>query len=87
MSTQFLPLIALLTFGLLIIQAKEPMRIEEGIVNKVADGDTVQVVTDEGMKLKVRLYGIDAPELYLGPVNRMERKPIEPWRSRSMARR
>ena len=46
----------------LISVAKEPIRTEEGIVKKVADGDTVTVMTNEGTKLKVRLYGIDAPE-------------------------
>ena len=56
-----LSFIALLTLVPFIIQAKEPIRTEEGIVRKVADGDTVNVVTDEGTLLKVRLYGIDAP--------------------------
>jgi micrococcal nuclease len=57
-----LPLIALLLLFPLISVAKEPVRTEEGIVKKVADGDTVTVMTNEGTKLKVRLYGIDAPE-------------------------
>ena len=57
-----LPVIALLTLVPFIIQTKEPIRTEEGIVRKVADGDTVTVVTDEGTRLKVRLYGIDTPE-------------------------
>jgi endonuclease YncB( thermonuclease family) len=58
-----LPAIALLTLVPFIIQAEEPIRTEEGIVKKVADGDTVQVVINEGTKLKVRLHGIDAPEI------------------------
>lgn len=33
-----------------------------GIVTLVRDGDTVQVSTDQGEKLEVRLEGIDAPE-------------------------
>ena len=41
---------------------KEPIRVVEGKVVKVSDGDTVQVVTADRTKLKVRLYGIDAPE-------------------------
>jgi endonuclease YncB( thermonuclease family) len=57
-----LPIIALLTLVPSVIQAKEPIRIEEGVVKQVVDGDTVHVVTNEGTKLKVRLYGIDAPE-------------------------
>ena len=36
---------------------------EDGIVTKVGDGDTVLVVTPERTKLRVRLYGIDSPEI------------------------
>ena len=57
-----LPLLALLIVFPLVSTAKDPIRTEEGIVKKVADGDTVTAVTNEGTKLKVRLYGIDAPE-------------------------
>jgi len=42
--------------------AKEPIRIIEGMVSKVSDGDTVQVQDALGTRVKVRLYGIDAPE-------------------------
>jgi len=31
-------------------------------VSKVSNGDTLQVITQEGTKLMVRLYGCDAPE-------------------------
>ncbi|GLI37558.1 thermonuclease family protein [Geobacter hydrogenophilus] len=41
--------------------AKEPLRIIEGVVVKVVDGDTI-TVDSGGTKVKVRLYGIDAPE-------------------------
>jgi micrococcal nuclease len=41
--------------------AKSPIRTVEGKVIKVSDGDTIQV-NCEGTKLKIRLYGIDAPE-------------------------
>lgn len=34
----------------------------EGMVKAVYDGDTVLMVTREESRLKVRLYGIDAPE-------------------------
>jgi len=37
-------------------------RIIEGVVKAVYDGDTVMMVTREQSRLKVRLYGIDAPE-------------------------
>lgn len=35
----------------------------EGEVTRVADGDTLTIVTRDGTRLKVRLYGIDAPEI------------------------
>lgn len=37
-------------------------RIIEGMVRAVYDGDTVLLTTHEESRLKVRLYGIDAPE-------------------------
>jgi micrococcal nuclease len=42
--------------------AREPIRTVTGTVTKVSDGDTIQVTTPERTKLRVRLYGIDAPE-------------------------
>jgi micrococcal nuclease len=42
--------------------AREPIRTVTGTVTKVSDGDTIQVTTLEQTKLRVRLYGIDAPE-------------------------
>lgn len=45
-----------------IVFAKNPIRTIEGIVTKVSDGDTINVTDPLGTKLKVRLYGIDAPE-------------------------
>jgi len=43
------------------------------VVQKVADGDTVTVFTPEGTKLRVRLFGIDAPEVPHG------REPGQPF--------
>ena len=40
----------------------EPVRNVEAIITKVSDGNTVQAVTPDKKKLKIRLYGIDAPE-------------------------
>ena len=37
-------------------------RTVEGIVRTVYDGDTMLLATREESRLKVRLYGIDAPE-------------------------
>lgn len=44
------------------VLAKEPIRIIDGTVVKVVDGDTIHVVDTQGSKVKIRLYGIDAPE-------------------------
>jgi len=43
-------------------QASPQPRSLHVTVVKVSDGDTVQGETPEGTKLKIRLYGIDAPE-------------------------
>lgn len=40
------------------------IRTITGTVTKVSDGDTIQLITTEQTKLKVRLYGIDAQESY-----------------------
>ncbi|MGE3550908.1 MAG: thermonuclease family protein [Geobacter sp.] len=48
------------------VYGKDLIRSIEGVVTKVSDGDTIQVVDSLGTKLKVRLYGIDAPETAKG---------------------
>jgi micrococcal nuclease len=35
---------------------------EEGTVTRVADGDTLTVITPNQTKLRIRMFGIDAPE-------------------------
>ena len=50
-----------------------PLRTVTATIIKITDGDTVQAITPEGTKLKVRLYGIDAPETAKG------QKPGEPF--------
>jgi micrococcal nuclease len=40
----------------------KPLRTEEGTVTSVADGDTVTVITLNQSKLRVRMFGSDAPE-------------------------
>ena len=56
----------IIIFTLLIITtivfAKQPYFIENVKVVKVYDGDTITIL-DNNKKVKVRLYGIDAPEL------------------------
>jgi len=52
-----LPLIMVLAH-----HAHAAIRTVTGTVTKVSDGDTIQITTPEQTKLKVRLYGIDAPE-------------------------
>ena len=59
--TVFITLTSLLIF-ISLLPAKSPIRIVEGVVVEVTDGDTINLKTPEGTILKVRLYGIDAPE-------------------------
>lgn len=42
--------------------AKAPLRSIEGTVTKISDGDTIHVTDSLGTKVKVRMYGMDAPE-------------------------
>lgn len=37
-------------------------RVLDGTVRAVYDGDTILLTTPEGSRVKIRLYGIDAPE-------------------------
>ena len=67
-------LAALLIFCAAVSHAA-PLRTVTATITKITDGDTVQAVTPEGTKLKVRLYGIDAPETAKGKI------PGEPFGS------
>ena len=75
-----IPVVLLLLLFPFLVSPKDPIRTETGIVRHVADGDTVTVITSEDTKLKIRLYGIDAPE-----IQRMNRragvvsKPGQPY--------
>lgn len=62
MSRFYLFIICLLLFCPSSVSAKEPVRTIEGVVTKVSDGDTIQVTDNLGIMVKIRLYGIDAPE-------------------------
>jgi endonuclease YncB( thermonuclease family) len=59
--SRLLPLLLFLCLSFSPAYAKPIIRTVEGTVTKVSDGDTINVNSD-GTKLKVRLYGIDAPE-------------------------
>ena len=75
-----LPLLALSILLPFLLQAKEPIRVEEGVVRHVADGDTVTVVTNEGARLKIRLYGVDAPEVqHMNKRTGIVSKPGQPY--------
>lgn len=54
----------LVALVLVLVMAAEACagRVVDGMVRAVYDGDTVLLVTREESRLKVRLYGIDAPE-------------------------
>lgn len=51
-----------LSLVLLLTCTAHAGRIIEGMVKAVYDGDTILLATREDNRLKVRLYGIDAPE-------------------------
>lgn len=55
-----IPVIIVLLF--LLSEDAYAGRIIEGMVKAVYDGDTLLLTTREQSRLKVRLYGIDAPE-------------------------
>jgi micrococcal nuclease len=59
-------LAAVLAALLLALPVRTPTRAVTGTVTRVADGDTLTLVTAEGTKIRVRLYGIDAPEVRRG---------------------
>jgi len=58
----FLLLISVFAVFINISASHAAIRTVTGTVTKVSDGDTIHVTTPEQTKLKVRLYGIDAPE-------------------------
>src|SRR6185369_16218457 len=68
--TKLLARLTVLLLVMLILpftaHAKDPIRNIEGMVTKVSDGDTIHVTDSLGTKVKVRLYGIDAPETEKG---------------------
>jgi endonuclease YncB( thermonuclease family) len=43
-------------------QAAEGAEIWRGVVERVVDGDTVSLLTGDYERLRIRLYGVDAPE-------------------------
>jgi len=53
-----------LLLGILIAapDSQAVIRAVTGTVTKVSDGDSIHLTTPEQTKLKVKLYGIDAPE-------------------------
>jgi endonuclease YncB( thermonuclease family) len=60
------PIVAIIVFIFAILSlfpaAHAVIRTVEGTVDKVLDGDSLRVVTDQGTELKILLYGCDAPE-------------------------
>ena len=54
--------ISLFLFLLTALTAHAFIRTVTGTVTKVSDGDKIHVTTPEQTKLRIRLYGIDAPE-------------------------
>lgn len=59
-----------------LVNASSPhayIRTVEGFVTQVSDGDTLTLEMRDGTKRRVRLYGIDAPEV------RHDKKPGQPY--------
>jgi len=56
--------------------AGDPVRIVDGFVSRVSDGNNLTVVTKNREKLNVRMYGIDAPEL--DKIHRKSKRIIKP---------
>ena len=67
MSGRFRRVVLFLFAFVVLLGASVPScaspRTVEGEVSRVIDGDTVALTTREGTKLRIRLYGIDAPEV------------------------
>lgn len=59
----FVFLFACAVFLLFSVPSCASSREIQGEATRVADGDTLTLVTREGTRVKVRLYGIDAPEV------------------------
>lgn len=63
MVRTLLMLLLLILFNLSTYSyAKDPIRIIHGMVTRVSDGDIIQVTDSDNKRVKIRLYGIDAPE-------------------------
>ncbi len=62
--TSFIFSILILFLTIILVSPTSPatIRTVTGTVTKVSDGDTIHLITPEQTILKVRLYGIDAPE-------------------------
>jgi endonuclease YncB( thermonuclease family) len=59
-------IISILSFLLLSFTSasgKEPVRVFEAAVVEISDGDSITVQEHSGARIKVRLHGIDAPEV------------------------
>ena len=58
--------IFLIILSFILINISTPglaaLRTVTGTVTKVSDGDTIHITTPEQTKLRVRLFGVDAPE-------------------------
>lgn len=57
-----LSLKCIIAFSLVLFFYSFPCHAMMARVEKISDGDTVSALTDNGDRLKIRLFGIDAPE-------------------------
>ncbi|NLC24743.1 MAG: hypothetical protein GX776_09825 [Oxalobacter sp.] len=50
-------------FSLLLLFTVSAAHAWTGMVVRVSDGDSITVRTDDGVSHKLRLYGVDSPEI------------------------
>ena len=51
-------------FFLFLFPTISPAQTFYAVVTKVSDGDTIWVTTDDGERIKIRIWGIDTPEKF-----------------------
>lgn len=64
-----LSIAAALAVGLVSVAANAAVTLQNMEIIKIVDGDTVHVLDQSGKKIKIRMVGMDTPELHLATEN------------------